>query len=80
MNILTTIALASSLVWGGSNGWICDQLDKEPTVTGVLHVAGGLFAEGYDGKQAGKILVTTVQGQCPNHIPLLVKFAEQYGG
>lgn len=73
---IAAVALAAPANAG--NG-ICNQLDSEPSVGGVLEVAIGLMQSGYESDEAAKLLVSTVQGQCPEYIPLLVKFAQKYG-
>lgn len=49
-------------------------------MAGVASVALELFDRGYDGESAGRIIVGAVADSCPEYLPLLLKFAERYGG
>lgn len=77
------------LVIGGS-GWlsaqadaatiqtpsICVAFDKAPTFASVNAVMQSLLDNGHDNQQAARIVVTTVEQHCPQHIPLLQAYVD----
>lgn len=79
LHTLIIPAVVASFLSPTAGNTICSQLDSEPTVGGVVEVVVDLLSQGYDSETGSELLVTTVQSQCPEYIPLLVKFAQKYG-
>ena len=59
-------------------GAICNLLDNEPTVDGVAAIGIILMGKGLTPQQAGEVMVRSVIGLCPRHIPELKAFAAKY--
>lgn len=72
-------AVAVFITPTSSSAWVCSTLDANPTQAGVWQLVGEAFSRGYSGQQAGEFIATTVKGQCPEYIPLLIKWANANG-
>jgi hypothetical protein len=57
---------------------VCSLLDSEPTVAGVEHVGMALYGKGLTAQQAGEVLVRSVVGLCPRHLPELNSFIAKW--
>lgn len=77
--ILAAAVTAASLTVNGPSGWVCEMLDRTPTESGVTSVVLEIFSRGYDAEDGAKYVVATIQSQCPEYIPLLLSWAENYG-
>lgn len=76
----TGIARADSLDdYVAANGpVVCSLLDSEPTVAGVEGVGMALYSKGLTAEQAGEVLVRSVVGFCPDHLPEVKAFIAKW--
>lgn len=59
---------------------VCETLDMYPSTGGVTGVAQFLmFDQGYTSDDAASIVVQSVIGYCPHHVPVLKRFIALYG-
>ena len=58
---------------------ICGALNDSPTVATVVGIGLVLMEEGYTGEQAGEIMAIAVVSRCPEHEPVLYRFAQIFG-
>lgn len=70
---------AASLTINGSDGWVCETLDKWPTEDGVTTVVYETLTRGYGAEEGAKLIVGAIQSQCPEYIPLLLTWAKNNG-
>lgn len=54
---------------------ICDTLDTYPSYGGILGIGQALNDEGLTYYQAGQAIYLAVDSSCPEHLPLLQRFA-----
>jgi hypothetical protein len=57
---------------------ICSTIDKYPSVAGVSGVALGLMDDGATPAQAGDMILTSVEDDCPYDLPILRAFVNTY--
>ena len=58
---------------------ICQSLTVMPTVGTVEQLGLALMNEGWTPQEAGQIVVWTVNGVCPEHMPVVGRFIRAYG-
>lgn len=58
---------------------VCSALDRKPTVPGVVEVLHTIQSHGLSGHDSGVALADSVIWICPDHVPLLERFVDQYG-
>lgn len=56
---------------------LCEGLDRSPSFVTITRIGAGIANDGL-GAQSGRILVDSIVGLCPRHLPLLVAFATVY--
>ncbi|SHP52806.1 DUF732 domain-containing protein [Mycobacteroides abscessus] len=60
---------------------ICPVLDEYPTNAGILGIVNHLVdSEGFTSYSAGLVIAHSVILFCPQHVPVLRKFADTYNG
>ena len=59
---------------------ICVTLDREPNAVGVTIVAMSLLQAGASEGEAADLIVSSVQGVCPEHAVALRDFISRYKG
>ena len=57
---------------------ICQSLTVMPTVGTVEQLGLALMAEGWTPQEAGQIVVWTVNGVCPEFMPIVGRFIAAY--
>jgi hypothetical protein len=63
-----------------SNAWVCRTLDTNPSVDGVNDLILEAYGRGYSTEADGEMLVQVVVADCPEYIPLLMEWADDYNG
>lgn len=59
---------------------ICSTLDREPNAVGVTIVAMSLLQAGASEEEAADLIVSSVQGVCPNNNVALRDFINRHQG
>ena len=82
---IATLAAATLIVGGvalsapaHASNWICDALSESPTVYTVEGIAVNILTEGYSPQAGGQYLAAAVMSGCPQHIPVVLQFAEKW--
>lgn len=61
-------------------GIVCAVLDDGyASFNGIIGIGRALMDEGYTAREAGQIVGIAIRDICPQYIPLLRRFAQQYG-
>lgn len=83
--ITGSIVTASLAVWTtpakadtGTDYAVCSVLEQYPSIQGIIGIGLALKDEGYSGYEAGEVIGTAVINECPQFIPLMMRFAEMY--
>lgn len=57
--------------------WVCETLDREPTVDGMWSVIYGGVSRGQTSNYDAEQIVKQVKYVCPRHIPVVLQWAEE---
>jgi len=78
--IAAVMIAVATLTPASSDDWICETLDSNPSVDGVNDLILEAYGRGYATEADGEMLVQVVVAECPEYIPLLLEWADDYDG
>ncbi len=59
---------------------VCSVLDDYSSFAGIAGIGQALAGEGWTGEDTGRIVGYSVMEFCPQHLPLIKRFAAEFGG
>jgi hypothetical protein len=77
--LAATLIAAATFTPASSDAWICNELDRLPSVGTVENIVYELISDGYTADSGSEYLVKSVAYGCPRHWGLLEDFVEKWG-